>query len=226
MKNFCFILSIFAAASTTISLSALATEVVVQNDSLGSGTPLARHPSETRLGVRLTSPSSGNIVGIQVVWGSTQGGAAPSEQLAITISQDGPVIGRPGTTLATIGSPTLLDGGLNEFRFLDPATNLIPLNVPVAAGETFFVDLALAGLVTNPLAPGVLYDNSIQPQRNFITQLGGWVPFQLVVVPAGDLGIRAIIAPVPEPSTVGLAAIGLLGLATIAQRRRAKSRVF
>ena len=39
---------------------------------------------------------------------------------------------------------------------------------------------------------------------------------------ARSLGFR--VATIPEPSTIALAAIGFLGLATIAQRRRAKSR--
>lgn len=215
----------FAAAIFSMPSFALATEIVVKNDSLGPGTPLARYPAGTRVGVRLTAPENGNIVGVQIVWGSTQGSAAPTEQLAITISEENPQFSwQPGTTLATIESPTLLDGGVNEFRFLDPSTNLIPLDVPVIVGETYFIDLALAGPSTNSLAPGVLYDGNFQSGRNFLTALGGWAPFELLVVPAGDFGIRAIIATVPEPSGVVLSAIGAFWLIAYAARTNRRAR--
>jgi hypothetical protein len=64
----------------------------------------------------------------------------------------------PGATLATIDSPVLVDGAVNEFRFLDPATGLVPLSVPIAAGARFFVDLELGSDPSGSNAPGILMD--------------------------------------------------------------------
>lgn len=96
--------------------------------------------------VWLTSPCSGNIVGIHVLWAST-GATAPQLEQSITIYDDSGVFpDRSNTPLTHVGAssgpaildaPQMLDGGINEFvSIFDPPQ---PLRVPVTAGQTFVV---------------------------------------------------------------------------------------
>ena len=220
------------------SARAAAAEIIGKNDTVfGPGYPAEPNPVPNnawlnlRLGSRLTSPVDGTIVGIQIAWGSKNGLAAPSVEGPIRIStaavdpNDPPP--QPGLTLATIESPTLVDGIFNEFRHLDPATGLVPLSVPVSAGQDFFVDLQYAHFVddhdVDPDVPGVLMDQDFGGDiaRDMILhkvlQLG-WFEAWIGILDSGNFGIRAIIQPVPEPSTCALAALGFIGL--LATRRR------
>jgi hypothetical protein len=224
-----------------------ASEIVIANSEgfLGRGVATA---AGDRFATRLTTPVAGNIVGVQLFWGSSSGGSAPSQETAIRVfAADGPNFAssttpQPGTLLSTIESPVLLDltstNGAktpNEFRFLDPETNLVPVNVPLVAGQAFYVELELANAHPydgNPATPGL-----------WMTVAGPYQPYQnivhapdnpaLVAFPpdywheAGALfgnsstafwQIRAIIQPVPEPSTYALAAIGVVALATAKRR--------
>ena len=213
------LVALLAAVCGAPSVTA-ASEIVVQNDSMPPvGDPLPRTPSNFRFGAWLDAPVDGTIVGVQVLWGSESGGAAPSEQIAIHISPFNPQSWTPGSPWATIDSPVLVDGALNEFRYLDPATNLQPLSVPVHAGDSFLVDLELFPVDTG--APSILLDTDGESSINrnlFQTGQQGWVPLRFTLVSLGDLGIRVIIQPVPEPSTYILSATALFGL--FAFRRR------
>jgi hypothetical protein len=212
------------------SARAAAAEIVVKNDTVfGPGYPAEPNPlpnvswADLRLGTRLTSPVDGTIVGIQIAWGSQTGLAAPSVEGPIRIStlavdpNDPPP--QPDQTLATIDSPTLVDGIFNEFRHLDPATGLLPLSVPVSAGQEFFVDLQYAHLFDDedPSLPGILMDQDLDGDITrdlflFRFPQFGWVETHIGVSNPGNFGIRAIIQPVPEPSTCALAALGAIAL--------------
>jgi hypothetical protein len=191
--------------------SATAAEIVVRNDSIPPGTPLPTFLPGERVASWLTAPVTGKIVGVQILWGS-QFNANPSQlEMAITVSAGG-AFPTPGAPLATIVAPTLADGIINEFRFLDPPTDLIPLMVPVAAGQTFVIDLEFFNQSSgNPMASSIEIDNDgIQPGKNSVFVLpGGWMDAGPLGV-TGDWGIRAII--VPEPISAVILGIGLVVL--------------
>jgi hypothetical protein len=227
-----------------VGASAGASEILVALESLPampvSGRITNWEPG-TRFGVALTAPVDGTIVGVKIMWGSLNGNAAPSQEAAIRISSVlEPNLEVPVTTLATINSPVLIDGGANVFRYLDPGANLTPLSVPVSAGTDFFVDLEIAnfiggGLSDPTLLMGILPDdNGMGPGeantgrgfmgRNSALIVGRpkWFPwFTLGLSSGGNMGIRVIIEPVPEPSTYVLAGIGAVALLVV--RRRAPS---
>ena len=212
--------------------SAEASEIVVKNDSIPpTGINLIGTEVGERFAARLTSPIDGNLVGVQLVWGSINGSASPSQEAAIRISAaDGdffssdPSVREPGTVLATVVAPTLLDVGLNEFRYLDPNTNLLPLNVPVAAGEDYYVDLELANIYAESAdSPGLFFDaGPLLGMRSFVmapsVALFGWIPTEIPIVGAENLGIRAIIQPVPEPTSLVLMLLGGIGLCFATKR--------
>jgi hypothetical protein len=201
-----------AVLQTALGAVAGGAEIIVQNDSVPPGTPLPTFLPGERVAAWLTSPISGNIVGVQVWWDSQLGGNPAQMETAITVSAAG-AFPTPGAALATVVGPTLSDGVLNEFRHLDPPTNLIPLSVPVAAGQTFVVDLEFFNQSSgNPLASSIEIDNDgITPGRNSVFVLpGGWMDAGPLGV-TGDWGIRAII--VPEPSSAVLLVVGLAALA-------------
>jgi hypothetical protein len=224
-----------------VSASAGASEILVALESLpampASGR-IANWEPGTRFGVALTAPVDGTIVGVQIMWGSVNGDATPSQEAAIHISSVlEPNLEVPVTTLATINSPVLIDGGANVFRYLDPGTNLTPLSVPVSAGTDFFVDLEIAnfiggGLSDPTLLMGILPDdNGMGPGeantgrgfmgRNSALMAGRpkWFPwFTLGYSGGGNMGIRVIIQPVPEPSTYALAAIGAVALFVVRRK--------
>ena len=198
--------------------TAIGAEIIVQNDSIPPGTPLPTFVPGERVASWLTAPITGNIVGVQILWGS-QFNLNPAQiEMAITVSAAG-AFPTPGTPLATIVGPTLNDGVVNEFRHLDPPTNLVPLSVPVTAGQQFAVDLEFLNQSSgNPIASSILIDNAIIPGRNSVFAVpGGWLPAGPLGV-TGDWGIRAII--VPEPASVVLCGSGIVALLLVAMRRR------
>jgi hypothetical protein len=228
-----------------------AAEIVVRNDSIPPGKPVSNlfygvtGIGETRAGVRvgvsLTVPVSGTLVGVQIPWGSVLGGAAPSQETAILIRENGPEPYIPfGATLATINSPTFIDGAVNEFRYLDPATNLVPLSIPVTAGASYFVDLEFghgADYVPSPFPPfddrshipSILADEHVDisvPTKGFLflqaifPSIDGWAPQVVVLSDTGEFAIRLIVNPVPEPSSFILASLGLIGLVVWRRRKR------
>jgi hypothetical protein len=220
------------ALTLAIAVLALATparaEIIVKNDSMPpNGVPVFGLPVGSRIGAWLDTPIDGTIVGVQILWGSTTGGTAPSHEGPIRISTFDTATRLPGTTLATIDSPVLQDGVLNEFRHLDAATNLLPLAVPITAGQSFFIDLQIAtDYLSSSTGPGVLSDTDGEsfPIRNYAQFAGstnptGWFPVIIAVLDGGDLGIRAIIQPVPEPSTYIMAMIGIVALLALGRRK-------
>lgn len=210
------------AALSLASVTAARAEIIVKTDSLpetGTGEHIEGVPAGARIATLLTAPVDGTIVGVQILWGSLSGNAGPSQEAAIRISSFDLSPYTPVATLATINSPTLIDGAVNEYRFLDPTTNLIPLAVPISAGTSFFVDLELANANTGTDPPFILLDGDGDQGTNSATFNGAlWFPFTLAIRGGGDLGIRAIIQPVPEPSSCVLAAMGVVVLLGVRRR--------
>ncbi len=193
---------------------AAAAEVVVQNDTVavpGAGTPLPQFLQNERAAAWLTAPVTGDIVGVQILWDSLFGGNPPSQELGIDLFAGG-VFPSPGAPLATVVAPVLSDLTVNEFRHLDPPTNLVPLQVPVTAGQVFVVSLEFLNQSSgNPTASGVEFDgDGCQVNRNSVFTIpGGWTDACAAGV-TGDFAIRAIIRPIPEPGTMLLTGVGLV----------------
>ena len=117
--------------------------IVVQNDSIGAagaGTPLPQFLPNEQAVAWLTTPVTGDIVGVQVFWDSLFGTNPPQTELALHIYGGG-TFPTPGPLLATVNLPTLNDRALNQFNFLDPPTNSMPIQVPVTSGQTFAVGI-------------------------------------------------------------------------------------
>ncbi len=193
-------------------------EVILQNDSIPPGSALTAFITGERVSSWITIPTTGDIVGVQFAWGSLFGGAPATTETAITISSAG-TFPTPGATLATIANPTLVDMvAVNEFRFLDPPTNNNPVQIPVTAGQTIVIDLEFFNTNSgNNFASSIEHDqDGIQVGVNSVFASGVWTDAALLGV-TGDFGIRAILDPIPEPSTVPLF---LFGLGVILARRR------
>lgn len=181
-----------------------AQEVIVKNDSVvdfGSAVLVGNFAVGEKAGVVLTMPQAGTIVGIQIFWVSQSGGTGMSFESAIHISE-GDTFPTPGATLETIVAPVLTDGWLNEFRYLDD-DSLIPLNVPVTAGQNVMVTLEFAN-ATDIMAgsASVVRDVSgCQSGRNVLYAIpGGWLNFCLFL--SGDLVFRVVLDTTPPASTV------------------------
>lgn len=217
---------LLALCALSLNASVSGWEIVVQNDVGALGNPAYASMKNTRVGAVLTMPKDGTIVGVQIMWGSVLGTAPPMQQQAISFSTDG-VNDTPGAPLAQILNPTLVDGGTNVFRYLDPGTNSLPLSVPVLAGQEILIDLTLLPAISpseGPGVPGILSDANMVPGRNLFT-VPPLVPFWgdlQVGFGGGDLAIRAIFEPVPEPSSWVLAFVALtaVGGVTVCARKR------
>jgi hypothetical protein len=195
------------AAFLLLVSSASAEMIVIKTDSLPleSSKRIGALPVGVRLLTVLTAPADGELVSVQILWGSLNGTAAPVQQSAIRVSAF--ASNRiPVTTLATVSNPVLVDHGDNIFD--------LPQPVSVSAGTHFFVDLQfLTATTTGPNAPTVLMDgDGIQGQDAiFIPSANSWAaPFTIAIGGGGDMGIRAIMRTVPEPSTLILAFLGLM----------------
>lgn len=181
--------------AAAVVLPASATEVTVQNDSFvngGSAVVVGDFVAGEQAGVRLTSPCDGTIVAVQIGWLSQTGAAPQSVQQAIHIF-DGSTFPTPGAELAVLNGPVLTDGFLNEFRYLDE-NQTIPLNVPVTAGQQFYVTLEYA-TGTNIVAgdASVFRDvDGCQSGKNVLFAIpGDWTNFCIFL--SGDLVIRAVV---------------------------------
>ncbi|MEZ6317758.1 MAG: GC-type dockerin domain-anchored protein [Phycisphaerales bacterium] len=188
---------LLAAALLAASGSfARATEVVVQNDGFtgGSGVNLCWcfAPSE-EAAVWLTSPCDGAIVGFQIYWRSQFSAADPSIEGAIKIYEGGSHP-NPGALIDELLAPVLTDGFLNEFRYVDDQFT-IPINIPVAQGETFVVSLEFFNDNQGAFDQGTIgSDNDgCQGGKNAV-KVGGffWTNACSLGV-SGDWVIRAII---------------------------------
>ena len=106
---------------------------------------------------------------------------------------------------------------VNEFRFFDPPTDALPIQIPVIAGQTIVVVLEFLNQNANqPFAPSIEIDqDGIIPGVNSVfAKPGGWLAAGPLGV-TGDFGLRAII--VPEPATLTL--LGLLAVSSTLRLR-------
>lgn len=215
--------SLLLAAVLGCASAAGAVEIVVQNDSVpggGAGTPLATFIAGERVAVWLTAPVSGDIVAVQVDWRSLFGGAPTVTEHSVTVHAGG-VFPTPGPALATVLVPPMVDGLVNEFRFLDPPADTVPLQVPVTSGQTFVV--ALEFFNTNAggggFLPSVVIDgDGCQPGLNTVFPIppSAWTDACPLGV-TGDFVIRAVIdQPVSTPALTSTGALWLAGLLSLA----------
>ena len=117
--------------------ASFAAEVVVQNDSAIGGTPSTvanLFISGESAASWLTATCNGDTVAMQVYWASQFGGAPAQLEQALTLFSAG-TFPTPAAALASIPGPTPSDGVVNEFRFLDPPTNFVPLQIPSRRGR-------------------------------------------------------------------------------------------
>jgi len=193
--------SLVACAALLWSAVAVhAAEVSVQNDRLANGSTgaiqLGFVAGETAA-AWLTSPCSGRIVAVQIMWRSGAGNAAQTIEDSIGIHAAGS-FPTPGALLTSSGIPALLegpvmtDGGLNEFRFMDE-NNTIPIDIPVTQGQVFVVAFTFFNSPGPGTASLVTDTNGCQPNKNSIDEITfGWFNLCLFGV-SGDLVIRAIV---------------------------------
>ncbi len=206
-----------------------AAEVTVQNDTAGTTTPCDCFIPGEESAAWLTSTCHGDVVAVQVLWRSQFGGAPMVIEDSIILRAGGafPV---PGATLvnqdsspAIVVAPSLTDGSLNEFRFLDPPSDTKALRVPVTAGQTFVASLKFFNTTSgSPFAPTTVYDaDGCQTGKNTAFAIpGGWADACLLGV-TGDWVIRAVIdcaepAPIDTPWTLAPLALAILAAAAVA----------
>ena len=190
-----------------ISLNLFAAEVVVQNDSLVDNTTggiQAGFVTGEQAAAWLDAPCDGNLVGVQFLWRSLNGGAPVSIEDRIQISEAG-TFPTPGLLLDEIIGPVMTDGVINEFRFKDE-NNVIPLSVPVTSGETYVVALKFDH-APPASGPSVVNDtDSCQAGKNGIHALIPpltWFSSCALGV-SGDFVIRTVIDCAATPSTLDL----------------------
>ena len=201
--------------------SVWAAEVTVQNDSTVNGvpsTPLNNFLAGESTAAWLTASCTGNIVATQVYWASQFGGASSQIEQSITLYNagthptPGAIMLSQGSDPAQVVAPTLFDGVMNEFRFLDPPANTKAMSVPVTSGQTFVASLTFLNQSSGgaPFAPAPTIDqDGCQPLKNAVDVLpGGWMDACSLGV-TGDFIIRAVIdyqpPPVPAASPIGTA---------------------
>ena len=185
-----------------LAASVWGAEVTVRNDSLQSGgigyVDLGFVAGESAA-ARLTSPCSGYIVAVQVLWVSAFGGEPDTLGDSITVFA-GATFPMPGEVLhngyapyqeAIFEGPVLVDGVLNEFRYLDEYQT-IPLQVPVSSGQVFVVSFKFLDDVQG-FGPSVVTDTGCQTGKNALFAIpGGWLNACALGV-SGDFVIRAVV---------------------------------
>ncbi|MHC4947146.1 MAG: hypothetical protein ACYTG1_02635 [Planctomycetota bacterium] len=178
-----------------------AVEVTVLNDSLNSGSSgfvqAGFDPGEWAAAWLTAPPSGGTIVAVQVGWYSVVGGQLDQIEQNIRI-WDGGTFPTPGTPLATLASPLLTDGVINEYRYLD-VLQTIPINIPVSPNQEFVVGFQFAN-DPQPFppvgGPSVVTDaDGCQQGRNSVFCLSGCVGWNdpCLLGFSGDFLIRAVI---------------------------------
>jgi hypothetical protein len=232
-----------AVIVAAIASNAYAVEVTESNDSTANGvpsTPLNAFIPGESAAAWLSASCTGDIVAAQVYWASQIGGAPAQIEHSITLYNAGPhptpgavMINQGGGNAQVVG-PTLSDGVMNEFRFLDPPANTTALRVPIVAGQIFVVSLTFINQSSGgaPFVPAPTIDqDGCQPLKNAADVLpGGWLDACPLGV-TGDFVIRAVIdcqmtevPPIPTLSQWGLIAFGMLLLTATAwalRRRQA-----
>lgn len=158
--------------------------------------------------------SAGGGIGVeQADVGDNEGGLSQDETLQFVASN---------LTYSLDGGPDQNDGTINGFRLVEMVNNINQDNVDVngtsyglAGSSTVNLGLATNPDITVQFAPGTIPIGGMNPQMVEKTQdfaIGG-VTLR-VTIPAGVPATGAV----PEPSSIGLA---LLGLSALAMRRRA-----
>jgi hypothetical protein len=176
-----------------------AAEETVQNDSLTGGDSgiiqLGFDPGESAA-AWLTSPCTGTIVAVQVLWRSSTGTQPADIEDSIKIF-DGGIFPTPGIELASVDGPFMTDGVFNEFRYLDE-NQVIPLSVPVTDGQDFVVSFKFLNDPNPTTGPSVVNDtDGCQNGRNAIDAAGlGWFNACLLGV-TGDWVIRSVVDCAP-----------------------------
>jgi hypothetical protein len=185
-------------------ISATGAEVVVFNDSTANGLPSTvfnTFLAGESIASWFTASCSGDIVGARIYWASQFGGGPGSTEASIsffgagTFPTPGSLLQNQGGANAVVTAPTLLDGVMNEPRFLDPPVDSVPLRVPVTLGQTFAVSLKLFSTNSgNAFAPSVVADqDGCQGLTNAVDVMpGGWNDACPLGV-TGDWVIRAVI---------------------------------
>ncbi|GJM18190.1 MAG: hypothetical protein DHS20C14_04030 [Phycisphaeraceae bacterium] len=190
-----------ALAATVIGASgAAAQEVTLQNDSFTDGGEFNVCPcfvAGEEAAVWLTSPCDGDIVAIQIFWKSFLGGDTQKIEESIRI-YEGDTFPTPGPLIDELLAPVLTDGFLNEFRYVDE-NQLIPLSIPVSAGDTFVVSLQFFNDNANDFSAGSVGSDGdgCQTGKNAIKLAAGPDPWKNICTYqggiSGDWVIRAII---------------------------------
>ncbi len=227
---------VLACLAQCLAIAGLAdaVEVTVQNDTAPPDTPCNCFVPGESTAATLTATCSGDIVAVQVRWRSVFISSPPQLEDSLSILAPGafPTPGAPllnqGAVPAVVQAPLLTDGIVNEFRFLDPPVNAVPLKVPVTVGQNFVVALKYLNQSAGgaPFLPDIVFDaDGCQPGLNAVDAMpGGWVDACLVGV-TGDWALRAVIDCGPPAIPVGSdwsvlgLALFLLGAGSLAVAR-------
>ena len=142
----------------------------------------------------------------------------------------GTVMTNQGGGNAQIVGPTVSEGTMNEFRFLDPPANTTALSVLVTAGQPFVVSLTFFSQSSGgaPFLPAPTIDqDGCQAGSNAADVIpGGWNVACLLGV-TGDFVIRALVdcqaAATPTSSgwAVTLLIVSIAGAVLVVWRRAA-----
>lgn len=225
-----------AALGACIAAPARAVEVTVQNDTAPPDTPCNCFIPGESAAAWLTASCTGDVVAVQARWRSVVGGAPQQLEQSLSVLAPGtfPTPGAPllsqGGNPAVVVGPTLTDGIVNEFRFLDPPSNTLPLRVPVTSGQGFVVSLTYFNQSSGgaPFLPDLVFDSDgCQGGTNAVDVMpGGWNDACPLGV-TGDWALRAVVdcepSAVPAASGGGLGGLALLllaaGVVAVAGRR-------
>ena len=180
--------SLFVLAT---ALPATAAEIIVQNDSLtdfDTAVIVTGFIAGEKAAVWLESPCNGTLVGTQVFWRSESGATGQSIEGAIEVYGAGD-FPEPGPTLKVLKGPVLVDGVLNEYRFLMPDPIL------VSTGEDFAIAFEFVKAPPAGSGPSVVRDaNGIHAGRNaiFATPTNSWHASESLGL-TGDFVMRGIV---------------------------------
>ncbi len=179
----------------TVTASVRAVETLIKNDSLvdfSSGNIQLGFVANESAAAWLEAPCDGDLIAVQVFWRSANVNTAPSIEQGITISTAG-VFPEPGESLENIVGTVLNDGVFNEYRFLDE-NNVVPLIVPVTAGETYVVSFQFENTPTASGASLVTDTDGCQTGKNAIFAIPPNVWFDSCLLGVtGDFVIRAVV---------------------------------
>ncbi len=186
------VLALLVVLALSVVSPVAAEEFVVKNDSIADinqAVAVADFLAGEHAGVRLTSPTDGIIVAVQILWLGSISGDLPRFEQAIRIYDEG-TFPTPGTQLAEIENPFMVADGWNEFRHLD-SDKTVPLSIQVDSGQSFYITLEFAN-PTSGKASVVRDSDGCQAGRNVVYLPTSWYNLCLLGAP-GDFVIRAVI---------------------------------